>query len=138
MRHESEEATCVRGAFLSLGTIGTWLSQMTGGLGWVALAIVIFANWMPLRLIGGALLFGALGTFGNVAQALGWSVSSEIFSALPYLGTIFVLIALLHLLRLIFGWEATLNGAVVPMWASLAGLLIAGGLAAGLWWESRK
>lgn len=82
------------GAFLSLGTIGTWLSQMTAGLGWIALAIVIFANWRPLRLIAGALLFGVLGTLGNVAQALGWNVPSEVFSALPYLGTILVLVAL--------------------------------------------
>jgi simple sugar transport system permease protein len=82
------------GAFLSLGTIGTWLSGMTAGLGWIALAVVIFANWKPLRLIGGALLFGALGTLGNVAQALGWDVPSEVFSALPYVGTVGVLIAL--------------------------------------------
>jgi general nucleoside transport system permease protein len=82
------------GAFLSLGTIETWLSGMTAGLGWIALAIVIFANWQPIRLIAGALLFGGLGTLGNVAQALGWNVPSEVFSALPYLGTILVLVAL--------------------------------------------
>ena len=51
---------------------------------------------------------------------------------------VFALVALLHLFRLVFGWEVTLNGAVVPTWVSIAGLLIAGGLAAGLWWESRK
>ncbi len=67
---------------------------MTAGLGWIALAIVIFANWRPLRLIAGAMLFGALGTLGNVAQALGWSIPSEFLSALPYLGTILVLVAL--------------------------------------------
>lgn len=48
------------------------------------------------------------------------------------------LVALLHLLRLVLGWEVTFNGAVVPVWLSVAGLVIAGGLAAGLWWESRK
>jgi ABC-type uncharacterized transport system permease subunit len=82
------------GAFLSLGPIGTWLAQMTAGLGWIALAVVIFANWRPLRLIAGAMLFGALGTLGNVAQALGWNIPSEVVSALPYLGTILVLVAL--------------------------------------------
>jgi simple sugar transport system permease protein len=82
------------GAFLSLGTIGTWLAGMTAGLGWIALAIVIFANWRPMRLIAGAMLFGGLGTLGNVAQAYGWNVPSEVFSALPYLGTILVLVAL--------------------------------------------
>jgi hypothetical protein len=51
---------------------------------------------------------------------------------------LFALVALAHLLRLIFDWEVTFNGAVVPMWASMLGLVIAAGLAAGLWLESRK
>lgn len=51
---------------------------------------------------------------------------------------IFTLVALVHLLRLIFGWVVTFVGADVPMWLSVVGLLISGGLAAGLWWESRK
>lgn len=51
---------------------------------------------------------------------------------------VFILVALLHLLRLVFGWEVTINGAVVPTWPSIAGLLIAAGLAAGLWRESKK
>ena len=51
---------------------------------------------------------------------------------------VFVLVALVHLLRLVFGWEATISGAVVPMWVSFVGLLIPGGLAIGLWRESRK
>ena len=72
------------GAVLTLGIVGTWLPNVTAGQGWIALAVVIFASWRPLPLIVGALLFGALGTFGNVAQAYGWSVPSEFFSALPY------------------------------------------------------
>jgi len=48
------------------------------------------------------------------------------------------LVALLHLLRFVLGWVVTFNGAVVPVWLSAGGLVIAGGLAAGLWWESRK
>jgi len=51
---------------------------------------------------------------------------------------VFALIAFLHLLRLVFGWEATFNGIVVPHWLSAVGLVVAAGLAAGLWWESRK
>ena len=51
---------------------------------------------------------------------------------------VFALVALLHLLRLVFGWEVTFNGAVVPTWLSIAGLLIAAGLAAGLWRELWK
>ena len=51
---------------------------------------------------------------------------------------VFAIVALAHLLRLIFGWEVTFNGAVAPIWLSAVGVVIAGGLAAGLWWESRK
>lgn len=76
------------GSVLSLGIVGTWLPNITAGQGWIALAVVIFASWRPLPLIAGALLFGGLGTFGNVAQVEGWSVSPEFFSALPYIGTL--------------------------------------------------
>lgn len=50
---------------------------------------------------------------------------------------IFSLVAVLHVLRLIFGWQAVIDGLVIPMWASVVGLIIAGGLAIMLWWESR-
>lgn len=50
---------------------------------------------------------------------------------------IFALVAALHVLRLIFGWEAVIDGLVIPMWASVVGLIIAGGLAVMLWRESR-
>jgi hypothetical protein len=51
---------------------------------------------------------------------------------------IFTLVALVHLLRLVFGWEVTVNGLAVPHWASVPGFVIAGGLAVMLWRESRK
>jgi hypothetical protein len=51
---------------------------------------------------------------------------------------IFAVVALVHLLRLMYGWVVNIAGGSVPMWASVLGLLIAGVLAAGLWWESRR
>ena len=51
---------------------------------------------------------------------------------------IFILVAVLHLLRLVFGWEVTLDSMVVPMWVSVMGLLIAGALAYFLWREAYK
>ena len=51
---------------------------------------------------------------------------------------IFSLVAVLHVLRLIFGWEAVINGMSVPMWASVLAIIIAGGLAVMLWRESRQ
>ncbi len=50
---------------------------------------------------------------------------------------IFTIVAMVHLLRILMGWEVLIQGTVVPMWASYLGLLIAGGLAFLLWRESR-
>jgi len=50
---------------------------------------------------------------------------------------VFALVALLHMLRLAFGWEVTIQGSVIPMWVSVLGVIIAGGLAIMLWRESR-
>jgi len=50
---------------------------------------------------------------------------------------VFSLMAALHVLRLIFGWEAVIDGLVIPIWVSLVGIIIAGGLAVMLWRESR-
>ena len=51
---------------------------------------------------------------------------------------IFALIALLHVFRIMFKWEVMISGVVIPMWASVLGLIIAGGLALMLWKESRE
>ena len=50
---------------------------------------------------------------------------------------IFTIVAMVHLLRILMGWEVLIQGTVVPMWASYLGLVIAGGLAFMLWRESR-
>jgi hypothetical protein len=51
---------------------------------------------------------------------------------------VFSLIAFMHLLRLLFVWEVTINGMIVPGWLSLLGFMISSGLALMLWRESRK
>ncbi len=50
---------------------------------------------------------------------------------------VFSLVALLHVLRLAFGWEVTIQGSIFPMWVSVWGAVITGGLAVMLWRESR-
>lgn len=50
---------------------------------------------------------------------------------------VFALVALLHVLRLAFGWEVTFERSVIPLWVSGLGVVIAGGLAVMLWGESR-
>jgi len=51
---------------------------------------------------------------------------------------VFSLIAFMHLLRLFFSWEVTVNGMIVPLWVSIPGFVIAAGLAFMLWRESHK
>ena len=48
------------------------------------------------------------------------------------------LIALLQLARFLLGWEVTIHGIVVPVWLSGIAFVIAGGIAAMLWWEARR
>jgi hypothetical protein len=50
---------------------------------------------------------------------------------------VFSLVAVLHLLRVIFGWEVIISGIVIPLWISVAGFIIAAGLAVLLWREAR-
>jgi len=50
---------------------------------------------------------------------------------------VFSLVALAHLLRLVFQTDVLVGGTVMPMWLSVVGLLVTGGLAVGLWREGR-
>ena len=88
------------GAYLSLAYIPGWKEQMTGGQGWIAISLVIFAMWDPLRAAIGALLFGFINAFQFYCQAAGITlIPGYILRMLPYLFTIAVLV-------LITRWEA--------------------------------
>ena len=50
---------------------------------------------------------------------------------------VFALIALLQLLRAISGWEVTVNGIAIPVWASVIAFVVASALAIMLWREAR-
>lgn len=80
------------GAHLSLVYIPQWVENMTAGRGWIALALVVFASWLPLRVVIGAYLFGAVTIAQFHAQAQGVAIPSQLLSALPYLATIVVLV----------------------------------------------
>jgi hypothetical protein len=51
---------------------------------------------------------------------------------------VFSLVALLQLIRVISGWEVTVNGLAIPMWASVIALVVAAALATMLWREARR
>jgi general nucleoside transport system permease protein len=80
------------GAYLSLVSTSQWLDNMTAGRGWIAVALVVFATWLPWRVAIGALLFGAIGILQFHAQALGVRVPAQFLSSLPYLTTVIVLV----------------------------------------------
>lgn len=80
------------GAYLSLAFAPSWLENMTAGRGWIAVALVIFAVWNPLRALFGAYLFGGIEAIGYRSQVLGIAISPYLLRALPYLFTIIVLI----------------------------------------------
>jgi len=80
------------GAYLSLAYTPMWVENMSGGRGWIALALVVFAVWQPGRLLFGAYLFGGIGILQLHGQALGLTWPSQLMSMLPYLATILVLV----------------------------------------------
>jgi simple sugar transport system permease protein len=80
------------GAYLSLAYTPFFVPGMTAGRGWIALALVVFASWRPLRLVGGAYLFGAVTILQLHAQGFGLGIPSQLMTSLPYLATIVVLV----------------------------------------------
>lgn len=80
------------GAYFSLAYYGTWMDTITGGQGWIAVALVIFATWNPVRALAGSYLFGLVTILGLRLQAYGVVIPVSFFSMLPYLLTVVVLI----------------------------------------------
>jgi simple sugar transport system permease protein len=85
----------IGGAAFPLVLTPLWAEGLTGGRGWIAIALVVFAGWKPARLLAGAYLFGLLGTLELYAKASGTTFTallpSEGWAALPYLATIIAL-----------------------------------------------
>jgi ABC-type uncharacterized transport system permease subunit len=78
----------IGGAYITLAYTPSWIEGITGGRGWIAIALVIFAAWRPLPVVLGALLFGAVMSIGFVAQVQNWGIPSAFLAMLPYLATI--------------------------------------------------
>ena len=80
------------GASLSLFYPGSWNEGISSGQGLIAVALVIFARWSPLRCLGAALLFGGAGAIGPALQSIGISQGYYLFGALPYVLTLAILV----------------------------------------------
>jgi simple sugar transport system permease protein len=87
--------TAFGGAALVASTSGGFVTNVTAGQGFVALAIVVLGRWNPFLIVGGALLFGVSQALQFHAQSLGLlsSLPPEAWLALPYLVTIAAVIA---------------------------------------------
>jgi simple sugar transport system permease protein len=79
------------GAFLSLAQLGTATFGIVAGRGWVAIALVIFGNWQPLKVMLGALIFGGVEALQLRLRAIGIPVPYQFLLSLPYLATIVAL-----------------------------------------------
>ncbi|HEX5497714.1 MAG TPA: ABC transporter permease [Thermomicrobiales bacterium] len=80
------------GAAITLGTNPSWTEGITAGRGWIAVALVIFAAWDPIRAAFGAYLFGGVEAGQFRLQTTGIDLSPFFLNMLPYLFTILVLI----------------------------------------------
>ncbi|MFW6071724.1 MAG: ABC transporter permease [Candidatus Bipolaricaulota bacterium] len=79
------------GGYLSIAYRPSWTSGMTNGMGWLVIALTIFASWNPSRGLVGALLFGALLHLSYRLQP--W-VAPELLKMMPYGSAILALVIL--------------------------------------------
>jgi general nucleoside transport system permease protein len=80
------------GVSLSLYFPGSWNEALSSGQGLIAVALVIFARWHPLRCLWAALLFGGAGALGPALQSVGISGYYHLFNAVPYVLTLAILV----------------------------------------------
>ncbi|MDO9089634.1 MAG: ABC transporter permease [Burkholderiaceae bacterium] len=80
------------GASLTLFYPGSWNEGISSGQGLIAVALVIFARWSPLRCIGAAMLFGGAGAVGPALQSAGIGWGYHLFNTVPYALTLLILV----------------------------------------------
>jgi simple sugar transport system permease protein len=80
------------GASLTLFYPGSWNEGISSGQGLIAVALVIFARWSPLRCVGASLLFGGAGAVGPALQSIGISWGYHLFNIIPYVLTLLILV----------------------------------------------
>lgn len=85
----------VGGAFLTLSAFNAFFFEMVNGRGWICIALVVFASWMPWKALLGALLFGAFDAFQvRLQQAMGGAVPYQLFLMMPYVLSILALVVM--------------------------------------------
>jgi ABC-type uncharacterized transport system permease subunit len=83
----------IAGSFLSLYYPGVWNEGLSSGQGLIAVALVIFARWDPIKCLYASLIYGAAGSLGPALQSIGVEVSVHLLGALPAALTLAIMIA---------------------------------------------
>ncbi|MGR9087518.1 MAG: ABC transporter permease [Gammaproteobacteria bacterium] len=83
----------IGGAFLSLYYPGSWNEGLSSGQGLIAVALVVYARWDPVRCLYAALLFGGAGALGPALQSAGFTSGYYLFNAAPYVLTLILMMA---------------------------------------------
>ena len=81
------------GAALTLFYPGSWNEGISSGQGLMAVALVIFARWSPLRCVLAAALFGGASSIGPALQAVGVQWGYHLFNTVPYVLTLGLMLA---------------------------------------------
>ena len=82
----------IGGAYLSLYYPGSWNEGLSSGQGLMAVALVIFARWDPIKCLWASLIFGGAGALGPALQSVGISEGYYLFYAAPYSLTLAIMI----------------------------------------------
>jgi general nucleoside transport system permease protein len=101
----------VGGSFLSLYYPGSWSEGLSSGQGLMAVALVIFARWDPLRCLWASLLFGGAGALGPALQSIGVIGGYNLYATAPYVLTLVIMIATSSARRTLAGQPAELSVA---------------------------
>jgi ABC-type uncharacterized transport system permease subunit len=101
----------VGGSFLSLFYPGSWNEGLSSGQGLMAVALVIFARWDPVRCLFASLLFGGASALGPALQSVGITSGYYLFNAAPYALTLGIIIATSSRDRALSGQPAELRMA---------------------------
>lgn len=101
----------VGGSFLSLFYPGSWNEGLSSGQGLMAVALVIFARWDPIRCLWASLLFGGASALGPALQSVGITSGYYLFNAAPYALTLAIIIATSSRDRALIGQPAELRTA---------------------------
>ena len=112
----------VGGTFLSIGEVGTYVNQMTGGRGFLAIAAVIFGAWRPFRTLGACFLFGGVEALQLRLQGRPF-VPREVWAAVAVLVLAYAVTVLVQWLRKRDAARPSASGAVLVV------VLIGGGAA---------